>query len=75
MVLMPLREAVEAGDLGKVRELLDAGASQDDATDNAGRTPLFVACKHGHKGVAELLLVGRCKLDPSLKAPGFKSST
>lgn len=47
--------AAIAGDLGKVKELLDRG-SQISERDSADCSPLVRACEHGHLEVAKLLL-------------------
>jgi hypothetical protein len=50
-----LRSAASAGDLAKVRELLDAGADVNSANSYGG-TALAFACDHGHTAVVDLLL-------------------
>ncbi len=50
-----LHEAVEQGDLARVRELLESGAAVD-ARDADGQTPLMVASRDGHVEIARLLM-------------------
>jgi ankyrin repeat protein len=49
-----LLEAAQAGDLGRVRELLDRGTPVDDTRSED--TPLLGACMRGHEDVAILLV-------------------
>jgi len=50
-----LIEAVEEGDVERVRGLLERGADPD-ARDEDGRTPLYIAAANGSVEVARLLL-------------------
>ena len=48
--------AARAGDLGKVRELMESGRYDVNCTDSNGWTPFHHACREGHLGVARMLL-------------------
>ncbi|KXZ49716.1 hypothetical protein GPECTOR_20g573 [Gonium pectorale] len=50
-----LLAAAAAGDAGKVRALLEAGADKD-RRDKAGYTPLLAAAANGHAAVLQMLL-------------------
>ena len=52
----PIHEAAEAGDLGRVRELLDAEPELVHRTDRAGGTPLHRAVATSQRDVIALLL-------------------
>ena len=52
----PIHEAAEAGDLGRVRELLDAEPELVRRTDRAGGTPLHRAVATSQRDVIALLL-------------------
>src|SRR5262245_38715420 len=51
-----LREAALAGDLAKVRSLLDAGVPANAPAPRWGQTPLMFAAQKGHEDVVRLLL-------------------
>jgi ankyrin repeat protein len=51
----PLHDAARAGDLEKVRALIDQGATID-AQSERGETPLILAILEGHADVVELLI-------------------
>ena len=51
-----LLEAAGAGDLDRLRQLLDTDAELARASNETGDTALHLACAGGHAGVAELLL-------------------
>jgi len=51
----PIHEAIQAGDLNKVRQLLDAGGNVNDMTD-AQYSPLQIAAQQGKNEIAKLLL-------------------
>ncbi|GMF25992.1 unnamed protein product [Phytophthora fragariaefolia] len=55
MVETETQAAVKAGDVAKLRELLDRGVSLD-VKDEDQRTPLHWACATGRLDVAEFLL-------------------
>ncbi len=59
-----LIEAVGAGDLGKARTLLVAGAVVD-ARDDAGRTPLMLAAHAGNLPLVEALLAAGADVNAS----------
>ena len=50
-----LRQAAGAGDLVRVKALLDQGTGVHKA-DERGMTPLFIAAKNGNRDVVEVLL-------------------
>lgn len=51
-----IHDAAEAGDLGKVRVLLEANPSQLEAKDNIEQTPLMFACRNLQLEVAYYLI-------------------
>eukprot|EP00435_Cladocopium_sp_Y103_P000767 s1039_g1.t1 len=57
----PLLEAVEAGDLGCVTQLLN-GRAEPNEYDRQGETPLFTAASHGSPDVVATLLL--CNAEP-----------
>ncbi len=60
-----LHEAVAAGNVAKVRELLRATPSLVNATDANGGTPLHEAARKGHTEIVQVLL--SAKANPNLK--------
>jgi uncharacterized protein len=54
---MSLFDAVLAGDLARVQELLDGGADPNPF-DSEGRTPLMIAAEHGREELVRALLAG-----------------
>jgi ankyrin repeat protein len=54
--LLTLVEAVQRGDLERVRTILDANAELINQRDESGATPLHYAAFHGHRPVVQLLL-------------------
>ena len=58
-----------------VRLLLDAGADREKAED-AGDTPLYIACKKGHLDVARLLLpkASACRSPATLRVTASQRS-
>ena len=63
--LPALTLAAQAGNLGAVRALLEAGAQVDGADSDIGTTALMAAADAGHPGIVEALLAAGA--DPSLK--------
>jgi Ankyrin repeats (3 copies) len=59
---MPFADLVRDGKLDAVRAAIEAGA-QLDAADAWGLTPLMIACREGHEGVARLLMERGARLD------------
>jgi hypothetical protein len=59
----PLLEAVSAGDLEKVKTLLEASPDLSLSKDIHGQTPLHLAAANGHKDVAQLLLSGKANVN------------
>jgi beta-lactamase regulating signal transducer with metallopeptidase domain len=62
-----LLEAIDAGDIGEVRELLDDGANVNATIDGDG-SPLIVASREGHVDIVRLLL--QRGADVNLAVPG-----
>jgi ankyrin repeat protein len=56
-----LRQSAAVGDTAVVERLLEAGAGHDP--DETGCTPLHIAARGGHKGVARLLLEHKAAVD------------
>jgi ankyrin repeat protein len=55
----PLHQAADRGDVGAVKQLLDAGAGVNDKDPVYGQTPLMYAAGEGHTSmVATLILLG-----------------
>ena len=57
-----IQSAVYAGDLAKVKSLLESGADVN-SKDEEGRTLLHLACLNGYKDVVELLLAKQAKVN------------
>ena len=53
---MDIFDAVQNGDIIRVRELLDSGVDPDSKYEFNGKTPLHVASGLGHTDIVELLL-------------------
>lgn len=66
-----LLEAAGAGDVERVRQLLDADLELPRASNETGDTALHLACAGGHVGVAELLLE-RGAPPEAVRSDGFK---
>src|SRR4051812_37537994 len=56
-------DAVKAGDLTRVRALMEHEPSLVNATDEAGLPAVLVATYHGHKAVADALIERGAELD------------
>ena len=72
MSLSPLHAAVEAGDLVRVQELVDAGADieeRDNIYDPRGHTPLYRAVNKGYLAHDTLWSAGRTKM-PEMATDG-----
>jgi ankyrin len=59
----PLHEAVEAGDLGRTRALMDAGSDLRSRAGFYGNTPLHVAAESGRTDIIRLLMDGGAGVD------------
>ena len=51
-----MARAIARGDIGRVRELFETGASRHDRNPESGSRPLSDAALHGRRDIAELLL-------------------
>ncbi len=58
-----LREAIESGELERVRRTLEAGANADQLDDVLGVSPLSMAAMKGDLELAKLLLAGGASVD------------
>jgi cytohesin len=58
-----MRSAVQGGDVGKVRTLLDEDPDLVAIRDKEGTTPLHMAAAQNHKEVAELLLARKADVN------------
>ena len=67
---MDLIKAVQINNLERVRLLVEQGADKDKGINN-GETPLFVAAREGHFGVAQYLVEQGAELD---KATNYGST-
>ena len=59
-----LRKAAKAGDVDRVKQLLDAGADIN-AADVFSQTALHLAALHGHKDVVQLLIDRGAEVNPT----------
>lgn len=64
-----LHFAAAAGDLDRIKQLLDDGAWQDEVTES-GNTPLHLATLHGHTAAVALLLAAAGSAAERTKRPG-----
>jgi len=64
--------AARSNQVGRVRELVAAGAAVDQATigENGGKAPLFIAAEAGHTEVVRLLLGGGANINQATKDNG-----
>ncbi len=60
----PIQEAAHAGDLNKVKTLLQNDPNLAFSKDSFGVTPLLAASDTGHKDVVELLLAYKADVNP-----------
>ena len=70
-----LHEAVSAGDLNKVRELVESDLSLMESKDNEGYTPLMVACQSAKFDIAKYLIEKGANVNakgPTGETPIFK---
>ena len=60
-----LCEAARDGDAAKVSTLLSTQGAQSfiNYQDAQGATPLFLAARHGHAAVTEVLIAACCNVD------------
>lgn len=60
-----LEGAILAGRTEVVKLLIPAGAPVNRTFDDEGRTPLQLAARYGHAGIAEVLLAAHAAVDPA----------
>jgi ankyrin repeat protein len=58
-----IHDAAKAGDLAKVKALLNSNPDLVSSKDNNGTTPLHLAAHEGHKDMAELLLANKADVN------------
>ena len=68
----PLHQAVYNDCAEVVRTLLDASKAQLDTPNDAGETPLLVACGRGNLHIARMLLAAGANADRALPLPFIK---
>ncbi|XP_032122241.1 ankyrin repeat domain-containing protein 18B-like [Sapajus apella] len=61
--LHKIHRAVIRGDAAEVERCLRRRSRDVDARDRKGRTPLHLACAHGHVEVVTLLVSRKCQID------------
>ena len=63
---MALRQAAAKGSSGAVKEILESGDVDPNATDSYGYTPLMEAVQNSHASVVALLLADK-RVDPNIR--------